>query len=60
MPAATTIAEVYGKCAGEMAMQFVAAYFAGEVWALEAYEKWKATGEAPVLKITSLEKVGEA
>jgi hypothetical protein len=59
MAAATTVADVYGQVAGEAAMRVVEAYFAGEIWAIEAFEKWKATGEAPVLKITCLEKVSE-
>jgi len=55
----SSLAQVYGQLAGNLAMRIVEAYLAGEPGAVEAYAKWKETGEAPVLKITGFEKVSE-
>jgi hypothetical protein len=60
MAAATTLAKFYGQLAGEAAMRIVDACVCGEQWAVELYEKWKATGEAPALVVDDVQKVGEA
>lgn len=48
---------IYGQLAGGAAMNAIDAFQRGDQWAVEAYEHWKATGEAPAVKIDHIEKV---
>jgi len=49
--------ETFEQLSGVCAMRIVDAIQRGEPWAVEAYELWKKTGEAPRLNIDSLEEV---
>ncbi len=52
-----SVEEIYSQLAGSAAMRMLDALERGEQWAIEARKKWKETGEAPVLKIDSIEEV---
>ena len=54
-----TFAGVFEQIAGDASMKAIDAFQRGEQWAVDAYEHWKRTGEAPTVKIDSIEKVEE-
>jgi transcriptional regulator with XRE-family HTH domain len=57
--ATNAIPTIYGQLAGDASMKAIDAFQRGEKWAVDAYEHWIKTGEAPTVKIDSIEEVGE-